>query len=92
LFSIRDSTGAQADRLCQRALERRYLTMGGPELQLGVARCAKFDEVLLAAVVQFDTRDHLRVAAVERFGEPQNRGQRTNRPARLRVQRAEVRL
>jgi hypothetical protein len=44
--------------------------MGGPELELGVARCAQFDEIFLAAVVQFDAGHCLRVAAIERFGEP----------------------
>ena len=64
--------------------------MGGPELQLGVARGAEFDEVFLAAVVHLHARDRLRVAAIERFGEPQNRGQRANGPALLRAERAEV--
>jgi hypothetical protein len=44
--------------------------MGGPELELGVARCAQFDEIFLAAVVQFDAGHCLCVAAIERFGEP----------------------
>ena len=64
--------------------------MGGPELQLGVARGTELDEVFLAAVVHLDARDRLRVAAIERFGEPQNRGERANGPARLRAERAEV--
>src|SRR5688572_17636429 len=65
LFSIRSSTGAQADGFAQRVFERRYLTMGGPELELGVARCAEFDEIFFAAVVQFDAGHCLRVAAIE---------------------------
>src|SRR5687768_15196168 len=70
LFSIGDFTSAQADRFSQRALERRYLTMGGPELELGVARGAELDEVFLAAVVHLHARDRLCVAAIERLGEP----------------------
>jgi len=66
--------------------------MGRPELQLGVARSAEFDEVFFAAVVHFHARHHLRVAAIQRFGEPQNRGKRANRPACLRAECAEVRV
>src|SRR5918999_6267391 len=71
LFSIRNSTGAQADRFSQRALEWRYLTMGGPELQLGVPRCSELDEIFVAAIVHLDAGHRLRVAAIECFGEPQ---------------------
>jgi hypothetical protein len=85
LFSIRSSTGAQADGFSQRAFERRYLTMGGPELELGVARCAELDEIFLAAVVQFDASHRLCVAAIERFGEPKNRRQNANSAAPLRA-------
>src|SRR5687768_8019740 len=70
LFSIRDSTGAQTDRFSQHTFERRCLTTGGPELQLGVARGMELDEVFLAAVVHLHARHRLRVAAIERFGEP----------------------
>ena len=75
LFSIRSSAGAHADGFAHERLERFDLTMRGPELELGVAGCAKFDEVFLAAVVQLHAGDRLRVAAIERFGQPENRGQ-----------------
>src|SRR5687767_9881902 len=90
LFSIRSSTGAQTDGFAQRAFERRYLTMGGPELELGVARCAEFDKVFLAAVVQLDAGHRLRVAAIERLGEPQNRRQCADGAAPFRAQRTEI--
>ena len=64
--------------------------MGGPELELGVAGCAELYEVFVAPVVQFDARDRLRVAAVERFGQPEDRGERTHRLPFFRAERAEV--
>lgn len=64
--------------------------MGGPELELGVARCAELDEIFVAAVVQFDTRHRLRVAAIERLGEPKNRRQCADGAAPFRSQRAEI--
>ena len=66
--------------------------MGGPELQLCVARGMELDEVFLATVVHLHARDRLRVAPIERFGEPQNRSERSNRPARLCAECAEVRV
>ena len=64
--------------------------MGGPELQLGVPRRAKFDEVFLTAVVQLHARNRLRVTAIERFGEPQNCRQRGHGAALLRAERPEI--
>src|SRR5688572_27841792 len=90
LFSISNSTGAEADGFPQRALERRYLTVGGPELQLGVARCSELDEVFFAAVVHLDTGHGLRVAAIEGFGETQDGGQRAHGFALPAAERAEI--
>jgi hypothetical protein len=92
LFSISHSAGAQPDRFSQRALERRDLAVGGPELELGVARCEQLDEVFVAAIVYLDAGHGLRVAAIERFGEPQHRGERAHGLALLRSERAEVRV
>ena len=64
--------------------------MGGPELQLGIARRPQLDEKLLSAVVQLDSGDHLRVRAVERFRNAQNRGQRLDDGPPLRPERAEI--
>src|SRR5215203_2936860 len=90
LFSIRGSAGAEADGFPQCALERRCLTMGGPELELGVARCSNLDEIFVAAVVHFDARNGLRVTAIEGLCEPQNRRQDTDGAAILPAERAEV--
>ena len=62
--------------------------MGGPKLELGVARGSEFDEVFSAAVVHLHARDCLRVAAIERFGEPQERRQNRDDPALLLAQLA----
>ena len=64
--------------------------MGGPELQLRVARCPYVDEELLAAIVKLDSRHGLRVTTIERFGEPQNRREGANDPSRLRAKRAKI--
>ena len=40
---------------------------------------------VVAAVVQLEAGDGLRVAAIEAFGQPQDRGERANRPRRFRV-------
>src|SRR2546426_1312234 len=63
LFSIRNSAGAHADRLAHERLEWCYLAMGGPQLQLRLCRRPKLDEIFLAAIVQLDTCDDLRVTA-----------------------------
>ena len=39
-------------------------------------------QIVVAAIVQLEPRDGLRMAAVEALGEPQDRGQRADRPAR----------
>ena len=63
--------------------------MRGPELQLGIARRAKFDEKFLAAVLQLHGADGLRMAPVQGFGQPQDRGQVPDRVAQLGPQRRE---
>ena len=47
------------DRLAHQRLERLKLTLRRPELQLGVARGAKMDQIFLAAVVQLYGVDRL---------------------------------
>jgi hypothetical protein len=90
LFSIRNSAGAQADGFPQHALERLCLALRGPYLELGIARRVQLDEILLAAVVQLDAGHRLCVAAIERFGKPQNGGERADDAALLAAERAVV--
>jgi len=65
------------------------LSLGGPELQLGVARRAQFHEVFLAAIEQFHPGHHLRVAAIERLREAQDGRQRAHGVPLLRAESAE---
>ena len=48
---------------------------GRPEFQLRVARRPQLQQIVVAAVVQFEAGNRLRMAAIEAFGEPQNGGQ-----------------
>ena len=66
-------------------LERGGVAAGGPQLELGVACRPQLQQGVVAAIVQLDAGDRLRVAAIEAFGEPQNRGERADHaPARRR--------
>jgi hypothetical protein len=87
LFSIRSSAGAQAHRLAQHVLEGFDLTVSGPQLELGIGRRPKIDEIFVAAIVQFDSGDNLRVAPIQVFGEPENRRQHAYDGAHFRPER-----
>ena len=77
-----DASDFEPERLAGHAFERRGVPRGGPELQLGVARRAQLQQVVVAAVVNLEARDALRVAAIEAFRETQNGRQRADGPAR----------
>jgi len=51
------------------------VTDGRPELQLGVPVRPHLEERILVPIMKLYTRQRLRVAAVEAFGQPENRGQ-----------------
>jgi hypothetical protein len=53
-----------------------------PEFQLRVAGGAKLQQVVVAAVVQLEAGDALRVTAIEAFGQAQDRGERPHVPPR----------
>ena len=55
--------------------------MRRPELELDVARRAQPREIVVAARIQVDSRNRLRVTPVQALGETDNRGQRLDRPA-----------
>jgi hypothetical protein len=76
LFSIgvatrigEEASDFEPERLAGQAFERRGVPRGGPELQLGVARRPQLQQVVVAAVVNLEARDALRVAAIEAFRE-----------------------
>jgi hypothetical protein len=83
LFGMGRSADFNAQRLSDESFERRGLARGGPKLQLSVATGSHLQQRVLAAIVQLDAGQALRVTAVEIFGQPQNRGERANRPPAL---------
>lgn len=69
-------------RLADRPFEWRRMALRRPELELGIAGRPQLQQRIVAAVVQIDAGQHLRMAAVERFGQPQHRREDANHPAR----------
>jgi hypothetical protein len=59
----------EAQRFPEHGFERRDVAVGGPELELGVAGGAQAGQVVVAAGVEVDAREGLRVAAIQPFGE-----------------------
>src|SRR5712692_8139009 len=65
-------------RLADQPLERRRVAPRRPQLELRVASRADLEEIVLAAIVQLETRDALRVAPIEALGQAQDRRQRAH--------------
>src|SRR5687768_7793176 len=80
-FLQRGCRNFEADRLAEHGLERRDVAMGGPELQLDIAGRAQPREIIVRPRIQVDTRDRLRVAAVESLGQADDRRERLDRAA-----------
>ena len=57
-----------------------------PKLEFCVAGGAKLQQPIVAAVVQLEACDRLRVAAIEAFRQPQHRGEAPDRAAALLVE------
>ena len=68
-----------AERLSRQSFEWRAVARGGPELQLRVAGRAQLQQVVVPPVVELETADRLRVAAIEAFRQPQDGGERSHR-------------
>jgi hypothetical protein len=66
------------------------VTGRGPQFQLGVARRSQLQEIVVAPIVELESGDRLRVAAVETFRETQQRGERADDAARAARQVAEA--
>jgi hypothetical protein len=62
-----------SQRLARHALERRRMSRRRPQLQLGVARRPQLQQIVVSAIVQLEAGDGLGVAAIQAFGEPQDR-------------------
>jgi len=67
-----------AERLSRQSFEWRGVPRRGPQLQLGIARGAKLQQVVVAAVVELEAGDGLRVAAIEALRQPQDRRERAH--------------
>src|SRR5476649_1238462 len=67
LFSICVAADFDPERLSCETFEWRGMPRGRPELQLRVARRPQLQEVVVAAVVELEAADRLRVTAVETF-------------------------
>ncbi len=74
------------ERLSCETFEWRGVPRGRPELQLGVARRAQLQQIVVAAVVELQAADGLGVAAVEAFRQPQDGGERAYGPPRAPTQ------
>jgi hypothetical protein len=62
----------------------------GPKLKFSVARGPQLQQPVVAAIVQLEARDRLRVAPIEPFCQPQHRCQMPNRAAALLLEVAVV--
>src|SRR6266542_555138 len=75
LFLVFGAGDFEANRQIELPLERRHVTMCGPQLQLRVAVRAKPGEVVIAAWKEVNPGERLRVAPIQAFGQPDNRRQ-----------------
>ena len=66
------------------------MTRGCPELELRIARRPQLEQDVVAAIVQLDADDGLRMTAVEVFGEAHHRRQRPHDAAPLAFEIAEA--
>src|SRR6266550_7366036 len=82
VFNISVATDLESQRLTGHSFKRRRMPRRSPELELGVARRPQLQQVVVAAIVQLQAADRLRVAAIQTLGEPQNCGKRAHRPPR----------
>src|SRR5476649_259382 len=90
LFSICVAADLDAERLSRQAFEWSGVARGRPELQLRVARRPQLEKIVVAAIVELEAGDGLRVAAIEALRQPQDRRQRAHRPPRAPAQIAEA--
>src|SRR5262245_42220245 len=70
-----------AQRLANHPFEGGGMSRRRPELQFRVAGRPQLEQPVVAAVVQLEVGHRLRMAAVEALGQPEDCGQRPDRPA-----------
>jgi hypothetical protein len=88
LLSISVPTDLDVKGLAYQLLERRQLTPGSPDFELGIALRSHAQQSILPTIVKLDARDDLRVAAIEVLCKSQNSGKRLNRSLPAASQRA----
>ena len=86
MFLVLGAGDFEADRQIELPLERRHVTMCGPQLQLRITVRAKPGEVVVTARKEVDPGERLRVAPIEPLGQPDNRRQHSHGPAQRAVQ------
>ena len=68
------STGdLEMNRLAEDLLEGRHVAMRSPDLELGIARGPQSREVVVAARIEVEPGERLRVAPVQPLGETHHR-------------------
>jgi hypothetical protein len=78
------SADFESDWFAEHPLEGRGVSCRRPELQFGISRGAQLQQSVFSPIVQLDVRDGLGMAAIEAFGQPQDRRQRLHHsPPRL---------
>lgn len=86
LFLVRGAGDFETNRHRQFLLERRDVTMSGPQLQLCVAVGAQPRQVVVAARKQIDAGKRLRVTAVKSFSQSDDGRQHPDRRAKRAAQ------
>jgi hypothetical protein len=85
-----DTTNFDPNRFAGETFERRQRSRRGPHFELGVARRAQLQQIIVAAIVELEAGDRLGVAAIEALREPQHRRERTHRLPHAPGQTAEA--
>jgi hypothetical protein len=84
------STDFNTQRLAQDALEGHGVSGGRPQLELRIAGRSHLQQTIVAAVVQLDARDRLRMTAIEALRETENGRERPDRPSLPAAEDAEA--
>jgi hypothetical protein len=90
LFSIGVSADLYPQRFSRQTLERRSVARRRPELQFRITHGPHLQQVVTAAIVQFEAADRLAVTPIEAFSQPQDRGQRPHDAPRAATEVAET--
>ena len=68
------------------------MTLGGPELELGIARRPNLQQRIVAAIVELEARNRLGVAAIEVFRQAKDRREPSDHLAPFASELAEIRV